>query len=170
MTPGSDAPHAHRARKRPAWTARPGGHEPRARCPRSSLVLGVLVLAAVVSTRWVRVNVSPSTPLGLYRLAPLTLPLPRGTLVLLPVPARVQAWHGKTMPLVKPVAAIAGDTVCVQESSLWIEGARYGPVWREAHGTLLPQWTLSFRQACLTSHHGSVKADLACHRPILDPP
>jgi len=104
-------------------------------------MLGGLVLAAVVSTRWVRVNVSPSTPLGLYRLAPLTLPLPRGTLVLLPVPARVRAWHGKTMPLVKPVAAIAGDTVCVQESSLWIEGERYGPVWREAHGTLLPQWT-----------------------------
>ena len=29
---------------------------------------------------------------------------------------------------------------------------------------------LSFRQACLTSLHGSVKADLACQRPTLDPP
>jgi len=28
---------------------------------------------------------------------------------------------------------------------------------------------LSFRQARLTSRHGSVKADLTCQRPMLDP-
>jgi hypothetical protein len=69
MKPGTyDAPHAHSARKCPAWTTRPRGQAPRARGPRSSLVLGVLVLAAVVSTRWVRLNLSPSVPVGLYRV------------------------------------------------------------------------------------------------------
>ena len=71
----SDDLHTHVARKRPSWTTRPGWRALRARRPRSSLVLGVLILAAVVSTRWLRVNVSPSTPLGLYRLAPLPSPL-----------------------------------------------------------------------------------------------
>ena len=49
MTPAGDNPHAHIASKRLAWTTRPGGHGPRAQCTRGSLVLGVLVLAAVVS-------------------------------------------------------------------------------------------------------------------------
>jgi len=84
MTPGVDVPHAHIARKHPAWSTRPG-----ARCMRSSLVLGVLVLTAVVSTRWVRLNVSPSSPLGLYRLTAVPTPLARGTLVVLPVPPEV---------------------------------------------------------------------------------
>src|SRR5262249_21112777 len=70
MKPGvSDDRHTPIARQRPAWTTRPGG-----RRSRSSLVLGVLVLAAVVSTRWVRLNLSPSVPLGVYRLAPLSPP------------------------------------------------------------------------------------------------
>lgn len=70
MKPGTyDDTHAPIARKRVAGPTRPGGRAPRSQ---SSLVLGVLVLAAVVSTRWVRVNVSPSAPLGLYRLAGVT--------------------------------------------------------------------------------------------------
>ena len=92
MTRGGDAPHAHRARTRPAWTTRlgwrvlrarrpapPGGAPPApgARCPRRRLVLGLLVLAAVVSTRWVRLNVSPSVPRGLYRLMAVAPPVPR---------------------------------------------------------------------------------------------
>src|SRR2546421_10835461 len=100
MMPGVDAPHAPIARTRPAWTTRPG-----ARCTRSSLVLGVLVLAAVVSTRWVRLNLSPSVPVGVYRLARLAPPLARGTLVLLPVPdpGRPRA----SLPPPQPVAGIA---------------------------------------------------------------
>jgi len=39
----------------------------------------VLVLAAVVSTRWVRLNLSPSVPVGLYQLERLAPPLARGT-------------------------------------------------------------------------------------------
>jgi conjugative transfer signal peptidase TraF len=139
MTPGVDAPHVHIARKHPAWTMRPGGRTPRARCTRSSLVLGVLVLAAVVSTRWVRVNVSPSSPVGLYRLAVVTPPLTRGTLVVLPVPPAVQRWHSPWQPLLKPIAALPGDLVCTGEAGLWIEGQAYGPVYLEAGGAPLPR-------------------------------
>src|SRR5262249_26258066 len=138
MMPGVDAPHAPIARTRPAWTTRPRGHAPRARGPRSSLVLGVLVLAAVVSTRWVRVNVAPSAPYGLYRRAAVAPPLARGTLVVLPVPPAVQRWHSAWLPLLKPIAALPGDLVCTGEVGLWIEGQDYGPVYPEAGGAPLP--------------------------------
>jgi conjugative transfer signal peptidase TraF len=153
MTRGGDAPHAHSARTRPAWTTRRGGRAlrarrtappggatpaPGARCPRRSLVLGLLVLAAVVSTRWVRVNVSPSVPRGLYRLMAVTPPLSRGTLVLFPAPAVVRPWWSSWVPFLKPVAAVAGDEVCVQERTLWVAGTSYGPVYAAAQGKVLP--------------------------------
>ena len=133
MMPAGDAPHVHSARQRPAWTTRLRGQR-----PRSSLVFGVLVLAAVVSTRWVRLNLSPSVPVGVYRLARLAPPLARGTLVVLPVPVAVRPWRQGWAPLLKPVAAVAGDEVCVQEGALWVAGASYGPVYTEAHGQRLP--------------------------------
>jgi conjugative transfer signal peptidase TraF len=140
MKPGvADDRHTCVARKRPAWTTRSGGRALRARCPRSSLVLGVLVLAAVVSTRWVRLNLSPSVPLGLYRLTPVPPVLTRGMLVLTPVPASVQPWRSRWTPLLKPVAALAGEEVCVHQGELWVAGQGYGPVYGEAHGRPLPQ-------------------------------
>jgi conjugative transfer signal peptidase TraF len=139
MTSGtSDDTHAHVARTRPAWPTQPGGRVPRARGPRSSLVLGVLVLAAVVSTRWVRLNLSPSVPVGVYRLARLAPPLARGTLVLLPVPASVQAWVH--VPLLKPVVGVAGDLACTRGDTFDVNGEDYGPVLSEAHGKTLPRW------------------------------
>ena len=125
MQPGaSDDTQAHTARARRTW---------------SSLVLGGLVLAAVLSTRWVRLNLSPSVPYGLYRLTALGAPLARGTLVMLPVPARVQAWHHWWIPLLKPVAGVPGDTVCHLDHTLFINGTSYGPIHQEAHGQPLPQ-------------------------------
>lgn len=110
---------------------------------RGMLVLGLacgLALAAL-STRVVRVNVSPSLPYGLYRYQPLTLPVARGTLVLLPLPARMQPWHSRTT-LLKPVAAVAGDTVCVEHATLAILGHSYGPVYAyDQRGASLPHLT-----------------------------
>ncbi len=129
MTPGAAA-----ARPTPGARAWPAGTPPGWR----SLVLGGLVLAAVLSTRWVRLNISPSVPLGLYRLAPVQTPLVRGTLVVLPVPTSVHGVWSRWVPLLKPVAAVAGDEVCIWGETLWIHGDNYGPVWREAHGQPLP--------------------------------
>jgi conjugative transfer signal peptidase TraF len=101
-------------------------------------VLGVLVLAAVVSTRWVRLNLSSSVPYGVYRLTAMRAPLARGTLVVLPVPVAVRPWLAWWRPLLKPVAALAGTEVCVTEGRLTIAGADYGPVYHEWAGTPLP--------------------------------
>jgi conjugative transfer signal peptidase TraF len=150
----SDDIHTHIARERPSWTTRPGWRALRARRTvppgwdtpahgarrtRSSLVLGGLVLAAVLSTRWVRVNGSPSMPYGLYRLTAVREPLARGMVVVVPVPASVQAWHSRWLPLLKPVAAVGGDRVCIGEDGLWVAGQWYGPVYPEAHGMPLPR-------------------------------
>ena len=110
----------------------------RARRLRRSLVLGGLVLAAVLSTRWVRLNLSPSVPRGVYRLVAVSTPLARGTLVVLPVPAAVRPWHASWVPLLKPVAGIAGDQVCHVETTLWVNGADFGPIYQAAHGQPLP--------------------------------
>ncbi len=148
MKPGASVDtHAHVARMRPAWATRPAG-----RRPRSSLVLGVLVLAAVLSTRWVRLNVSGSLPYGLYRLVPVPQPLPRDTIVLLPVPETVQHVWSPWVPLLKPVAAVAGDTVCNRDGVLQINGVAYGPMLRTAHGTPLPHML----QGCCVVQDGEV--------------
>lgn len=106
---------------------------------RGTLVLGACILAAVVSTRWLRLNVSPSAPYGLYRLAPVPAELARGVLVVLPVPASVQAWRSPWLPLLKPVAALPGDCVCHQDNNLLVNGVDFGPVLQAAHGNPLPQ-------------------------------
>ena len=43
------------------------------------------------------------------------------------------------MPVLKPVAAVADDEVCVQERTLWVAGVSYGPVYAAAQGKVLPQ-------------------------------
>jgi conjugative transfer signal peptidase TraF len=128
------------------------------RINRSTLVLGVCVLVAVVSTRWVRLNVSGSVPYGLYRLSAVPSALTPGMLVVLPVPASVQPWHSRWLPLLKPVAATAGQDVCVQEDTLWIGGQSYGPVRHEAHGRRVPHI-----EGCATVEPGMVF--LASHAP-----
>jgi hypothetical protein len=121
MKPGtSDDRHTRVARARPWWTTQPGGRGAPpggdtpahgARRPRSRLVLGVLVLAAVVSTRWVRLHLSPRRPPGLSRLTALRAPRTRGMVVVLPVPACVRPWQAAWGPLLTPIAGMAGDVV-----------------------------------------------------------
>lgn len=105
----------------------------------STLVVAGCVLSAVVSTHWVRLNLSPSVPYGLYRVHAITSPLRRGTLVVLATPPRMRPWHAASVPLLKPVAGVAGDTVCIRDEGLWINEQWYGAVHMEAHGTPLPR-------------------------------
>ena len=134
---------------------------PVARCTRSSLVLGGLVLAAVLSTRWVRLNLTPSVPVGFYRLAAVAPPLARGMLVVLPVPASVQPWHSSWVPLLKPVAGVAGDVVCVVDGGLRIEGVWYGPVLQALDGRPLPQI-----EGCLRIQDGTVFLASTAHNSL----
>ncbi|SRR3989442_1546317 len=116
-----------------------------------TLMLCVVLVAAVVSTRWVRVNISFSVPVGLYHLVAVPTPIARGMLVLVPVPASVQGVWSRWLPLLKPVVAIAGDTVCAFDDTLWVEGVSYGPVLATHHGQPLPHLS-----DCLTVPEGHV--------------
>ena len=122
-----------------------------ARSTRRSLVLWGLVVATVLSTRWCRLNLSPSVPRGVYRLAAVSPPLARGMLVVLPVPAAVRPWHSRWEPLLKPVAAVGGDVVCIWDEGLWVEGQWYGPIYQAAGGAPLPRL-----RGCLRLQPGDV--------------
>jgi conjugative transfer signal peptidase TraF len=121
------------------------------RIDRTTLLLGMLVLAAVVSTHWLHLNISPSVPYGLYRLTTVPPQIERGMLVVLPVPPEVQAWHSRWVPLLKPVAALTGDTVCVRDEELWVEHEDYGLVLKEARRKPLPRLV-----GCVTLGDGEV--------------
>lgn len=121
------------------------------RWTRSNTYCALMVAGCLLSMIWFRVNIEPSVPLGVYRLHAVSEPLPRGTLVLLPVPGSVQRWHAPWLPLLKPIAAIAGEVVCVDEDVLTIGGEAYGRVYTEAGGYRLPHMT-----GCLTVGEGEV--------------
>jgi type IV secretory pathway protease TraF len=118
---------------------------------RRTLVCGLVVLSAVLGTHWLRLNVSPSVPLGLYLLRPVPALLHQGDLVVLPTPASVRPWHSWWVPLLKPVAATAGARVCHQDNILFVHGVSYGLVYHKAHGKPLSHLT-----GCLVVQAGEV--------------
>ena len=121
------------------------------RWTRSNTCCALMVAGCLLSMIWLRVNIEPSVPYGVYRLHAVSEPLTRGTLVLLPVPGNVQRWHSRWVPLLKPIAAVAGDVVCVDDDGLHIGTEAYGRVYTEAGGSRLPHIT-----GCLTVGEGEV--------------
>jgi conjugative transfer signal peptidase TraF len=98
------------------------------------ILLGTADLLGTVCRRFVRVNLSPSLPRGLYR--PVPLPLARGRLVsacLPPTIARLGRARsylppgpcpGDSAPVLKILAAIPGDRVEITHSGVLVNGAR----------------------------------------------
>ena len=91
-------------------------------------------------------NASPSAPEGLYLVSPGARPR-RGTIVIarLPAPARILAasrhYLPADVPLVKPVAAIAGDRVCAAGAMIRINGKPVAErLSRDRRGRRLPRW------------------------------
>jgi type IV secretory pathway protease TraF len=75
-----------------------------------------------------------------YRLGAVPHSLVSGTLVVLPVPAVLRPWQARWVPLLKPVAAVAGETVCLVDGHLWVGDTTYGPVLTtDTAGRPLPQ-------------------------------
>ena len=99
-----------------------------------------------VDTRFV-VNETPSEPRGIYRLVRhVEADYRRGMFVVFPVPSAAEAWvYGRHwlaagLPLLKEVAAIGGDEVCVFADHLEINRRRIGPVFLvDRQGLPLPQ-------------------------------
>jgi type IV secretory pathway protease TraF len=50
----------------------------------------------------------------------------------------VPGWSGRTVPFLKPVAAVAGEWVCRMGHALVIHGEEYGPVYDAWQGEPLP--------------------------------
>ena len=90
-------------------------------------------------------NVTPSTPIGFYIV---TQAMPkRGDLVVTRLPPAMEALAvsramlSANTPVLKPIAALAGDFVCRFRSTVTING-RFAAMAREAdrHGRSLPIW------------------------------
>jgi type IV secretory pathway protease TraF len=113
--------------------------------------MALAVGSVLLSMYWFRLNIEPSVPLGIYRLHAVAPPLTRGMLVVLPVPASVRRWHATWTPFLKPVAAVAGEEVCVEDGGLVVGTEPYGRVYTEAGGERLPHLT-----GCLTIGEGEV--------------
>jgi conjugative transfer signal peptidase TraF len=131
------------------------------RWTRSNTILTLVLVGGLLSLRWVRVNIEPSVPVGVYLLHAVRTPLPRGTLVLVPVPARVQQWKSPWTPLLKPVAAVAGETACVRDGGLVIDDENYGRVYPEAGGYRLPHM-----EGCLTVEEGHIFVASKAYRSL----
>lgn len=91
-----------------------------------------------VSTRWFTLNISSSVPLGLYRHMAIEGALHHGDIVLVPAVSFGRSWLASWLPLLKPVAGLPGENVCVQPEGLWVQGEYYGTVYQAHQGTPLP--------------------------------
>jgi len=92
-------------------------------------------------------NLSPSVPLGLYRIVPPAT-LAVGDLVVFDPPQGVhryiygRRWLPQGWPLIKYVGALPGDTFSVENVSLYINNKYMGPVYdRDNEGNRLPRIT-----------------------------
>jgi conjugative transfer signal peptidase TraF len=142
------------------------------RARRTALIVGTGLFLLSMAPVFVRgsppflLQLTASEPKGLYRLRPLPQPLTRGTLVTLRVPPHVaelvftngwlpRSWHGAEVFLVKPIAGLPGDTSCVDEQGVTVNGVWQGPVYRALGGVVLPAlrgcWTLQPDQVLLLS-------------------
>jgi conjugative transfer signal peptidase TraF len=111
------------------------------RPPRSSGLRLLTVVALSIAVPWAacfRLNLSPSLPAGVYFLVPsvVSRPLERGDLALVCPPsviatvARARGYFGFGLcpgfvpELLKPVGALSGDRVAVQDHFVEVNGAR----------------------------------------------
>ena len=109
----------------------------------AGIVLGAAVLPPTPRLVW---NASASAPIGLYQVTP-DVPVTRGDMVAarLPEPFRELAaarrYIPRDVPLVKRVAAEAGDEVCALRDRVFVNGhlvARRKNV--DAMGRAMPSW------------------------------
>jgi len=106
----------------------------------------VLTSAALPPAPRLLWNASASAPIGLYSVAPGAFAGP-GDMIVVHVPARFRklaAAHGylpANVPLVKRVAAYAGDEICALGSRIFVNGGAVAE--RRAtdgHGRAMPAW------------------------------
>lgn len=120
--------------------------------------LGLLGLAALARPAPLIIyNASASAPRGFYRVLPIGV-LHRGDLVLVRTPIAVRRLAAErgylpaTVPLVKRIAALTGDTICAIDRAVSINGRHLADqLAADRMGRPLPHWT-----GCRTLHSGEI--------------
>ncbi len=100
-----------------------------------ALAFGWALLASLFARAGFRINETPSAPMGLWRVTPVAGPLTRGAYVSFCPPdtpifrlAKERGYLAKgacasgLQPLLKPLAAIAGDRVVQDNQGFWVNG------------------------------------------------
>jgi conjugative transfer signal peptidase TraF len=96
-------------------------------------------------------NASASVPIGLYRVSATRKVMVRDLVVVRPPPALADFladghYLPRGVPILKPVAALAGDVVCRNGAHIVIDGRAVAEALpRDRRGRLLPRW-----QGCVT--------------------
>jgi conjugative transfer signal peptidase TraF len=119
--------------------------------------LGIGLLSVGHSEPLLVYNATASAPVGFYRVLPPS-PLRQGDLVLAGTPASLRLLAAErgyvpaTVPLVKRVAALCGETVCAVSHSITIDGRHVADQLLVDHlGRALPAWS-----GCRTLDRGEV--------------
>lgn len=107
--------------------------------------LGCLALVAAETPAVALVNESPSLPRGLYIRHP-GAEVGRGTTVAVPQPQAGRAYLAalgmpREVALIKRVAAIGGDQVCVSDDRVWTPAGVRDVRRRDSSGVVLPAWS-----------------------------
>jgi conjugative transfer signal peptidase TraF len=113
------------------------------------LAAGLLACLALSATPRPRLllNTTASVPVGLYRLSPAGSPRVGDLVVVAPNDALATflaegGWLPRGVPLIKPVAATAGQSVCRVGPSVTIDGRTVGHALSiDARGRPLPNWS-----------------------------
>lgn len=121
---------------------------PRAILTLGMAALGLLGLPILDPPRPLLIyNASASAPLGFYRVLPAE-PLRRGEFVLARTPDSVRELAAErdylpaTVPLVKRIAAVGGDTVCAIHRAITIDGRHVADqLVADSRGRPLPIWS-----------------------------
>lgn len=116
---------------------------------RRVLAAGLLACLALGATPRPRLllNTTASVPIGLYGLSPAGAPRVGDLVVVTPDPALAAFldegdWLPRGVPLIKPVAAIAGQSVCRVGLAVTIDGRAVGrALSRDGQGRPLPRWS-----------------------------
>ena len=100
-----------------------------------TLAIGWAALASLFTKAGFRINETPSAPVGLWRVTPVEGPPTRGAYVSFCPPdtpifrlAKDRGYIAKgacasgLQPLLKSVAAVAGDQVVLDENGFWVNG------------------------------------------------
>jgi type IV secretory pathway protease TraF len=111
---------------------------PRPILKRADVLFAGILCALFVATYWCTINISPSVPYGLYRFLRTETPFQRGDIVQIPAVPFGRPWLHSWWPLLKPVAGVEGDVVCILAGRLDVNGVDYGPVYEEHKGKPLP--------------------------------